>query len=596
MQKKLNRVFAALIFSFISIYSCARQLPPPGGPEDRTPPKILSVTPEQNATQVTLTTRPRLLFSEKIDQQSFAQAFFISPPMPSEKPVRFRWHGKEVEVIFPDSLHAARTYVINLGTEVRDLHGNRLAGAFTLAFSTGDSIDTGEIHGKVFFEKPAGLLIMAFLRRGEYAPGRTEPDPARDFADYFTQTDAQGDFSLSHLSDGRYRLFAIQDGNGDRLYNHGEEPIGIPQQDFTLASGARLHRDLLLRLALADTVLPRLAGATAIDQTHLEINFEEEVAPADSLWSRHLHLTNTAGESLKVFAAFPHPLNMRQLHVLTASQQATNYKISFDQVVDKAGNALDSLSRQSELNGRAQPDTSRPRLVRLTPADSSRNVSVTTNIEMIFSELMANAPVLTTYALKKNASRLEPLAVWDSTRQLVQGKGEWLSPLQFRFQPKTFLKSRAQYFIKIFADSTFDPSGNALFDTLHQITFWMMNADTLTSISGTLADAQPDATGAVHLTLKQVGAFSSSAFGAAPAAARTAVEYSLILPAPGPYRFEHILPGLYQLSGFRDANQNGRYDFGATFPFIPAERFVVWPDTMKVRSRWPNEGNDFVLP
>ncbi|MCG3118084.1 MAG: hypothetical protein ALAOOOJD_00218 [bacterium] len=184
----------------------------------------------------------------------------------------------------------------------------------------------------------------------------------------------------------------------------------------------------------------------------------------------------------------------------------------------------------------------------------------------------------------------------DSARKPVAGKGEWLNPFQFRFQPDTLLKSRAPYFVKIVADSTFDPNGNALFDTLKQITFWTMNADTLTAISGTLVDTQPDATGTVHLTLKQVSMGAGAAFGAAPASSRSAPEYALTLPAPGPYRFEHILPGLYQLSGFRDKNNNGRYDFGTAFPFIPAERFIVWPDTMKTRARWPNEGNDFLLP
>ena len=591
MLKNVNRACALFIFSLTILYACARQLPPPGGPEDRTPPQILSVIPEQNATRVALSTRLRLVFSEKIDHPSFAQAFFVSPPVPGEKPMRFRWHGKEVEVSFPDSLHAARTYVINLGTDARDLHGNRLADAFTLAFSTGDSIDTGEIHGKIFFDKPAGILIMAYLLRATPAP-----NPARDFADYFTQANAKGEFSLSHLSDGRYRLFAIQDGSGDRLYNHGEEPIGIPLQDLVLSPGTRVYRNLFLRVALADTILPRLSGATAVDQTHLELNFEEEVTPIDSLWLRHLRIVDATGDSLKVFAAHPHPLNTRQIHVLTGPQQATNYKIVLSRIVDAAGNELDSLSRQAEFSGRVQPDTSRPRIVRMTPADSSRNVTVTTDIEMIFSELIANAPALRSNALKKIETRFEPLAVLDSTGKLVPGQGEWLNPLQFRFRPETSLKSRAQYFIKIFADSTFDPNGNALVDTLEQITFWTMNADTLTSISGTLTDAQPDATGAVHLTLKQVGAFSSSMFGASPEAARATVEYFLTLSAPGPYRFEHILPGLYQLRGFRDANPNGRYDFGSAFPFLPAERFVVWPDTMKVRSRWPNEGNDFILP
>jgi hypothetical protein len=319
------------------------------------------------------------------------------------------------------------------------------------------------------------------------------------------------------------------------------------------------------------------------------------VTPADSLWRRHAHIVSAAGDSLKILAA-SHPLGAKQVYALTAPQQAVTYDVFFDQIVDAAGNQLDSLSRRTQFSGSARPDTIRPRIVKIAPADSSRNVPVTSDLELIFSEMMANSPGLINFSQKKIAGQAWPLALLDSTGRAVRGKGVWLNPFQFHFQPDSLLKSRAQYFAKILADSAFDPGGNALFDTLKQITFWTMNADTLTAISGKLADAQPDATGTVHLSLKQVGAFRSSSLGAAPAASRSGPEYSVRLAAPGPYRFDHILPGLYQLSAFRDANNNGRYDFGAAFPFVPAERFIVWPDTMKVRSRWPNEENDFVMP
>ncbi|MDZ7361056.1 MAG: Ig-like domain-containing protein [candidate division KSB1 bacterium] len=584
--------FFCLLAVLMFLPACARQLPPPGGPEDRTPPQILSAAPQPNATRVSRSARPQFIFSEKVDHTSFEQAFFVSPTPSGEKKTRFRWRGKQVEIVFPDSLDAARTYVITIGTDVRDLRGNRFENALTLAFSTGDSIDTGEIHGKIFHDKRAGVLIMAYVLSAELP----QPNPGRDAAAYLTQAGEKGDFSLSHLSDGRYRIFALEDRSGDRLYQHGEEPIGVPSRDVVLSPAHRVHRDLNLRLALADTIQPRLTSVSASDQTHLEMNFDEEVAPLDSLWERHLHIVSAAGEPLKVFAAAAHPLDAKKFYALTAPQQAVTYDLSFDQIADAAGNPLDSLSRRTQFSGSARPDTIRPRLVKITPADSSRNVPVTSSLELIFSEMMANSPGLINFSQKKIAAPAWPLAMLDSTGKAVKGKGVWLNPFQFRFQPDSLLKSRAQYFAKISADSAFDPSGNAIFDTLKQITFWTMNADTLTAISGKLADAQPDATGTVHLSLKQVGAFRSSSLGAAPAASRSGPEYSLRLAAPGPYRFDHILPGLYQLSAFRDANNNGRYDYGAAFPFVPAERFMVWPDTMQVRPRWPNEGNDFVIP
>jgi len=605
--------FLCLFAALLILFACARQLPPPGGPEDRTPPKILSAAPEPNATRVSLSARPQFVFSEKLDHASFEQAFFVSPrpflkynekESRGDKKTRFRWRGKQVEIVFPDSLHAQRTYVITIGTDVRDLRGNRLESAFTLAFSTGDSIDTGEIHGKIFHDKRAGVLIMAYV----LSAGLAQPNPARDLADYLTQAGEKGDFSLSHLSDGRYRIFALEDRTGDRFYNHGEEPIGVPSRDVVLSPAHRVHRDLNLRLALADTIPPRLTSVSAADQTHLELNFDEEVAPADSLWRRHVRIVSAAGDSLKILAASSHPLGAKQVYAFTAPQEATSYDVFFDQIVDAAGNQLDSLSRRTQFSGSAKPDTIRPRIVKITPADSSRNVPVTSYLELIFSKMMANSPALINFSQKKITGQAWPLAMLDSTGKAVKGRGVWLNPFQFRFQPDSLLKSRAQYFAKILADSAFDPSGNALFDTAtfvdktinersgKQITFRTMNADTLTAISGKLTDAQPDATGTVHLVLKQVGAFTRSSSGAPPPASRSGPEYSTTLAAPGLYRFDHILPGLYQLSAFRDANNNGRYDFGAAFPFVPAERFIVWPDTMKVRSRWPNEGNDFVLP
>ena len=62
------------------------------------------------------------------------------------------------------------------------------------------------------------------------------------------------------------------------------------------------------------------------------------------------------------------------------------------------------------------------------------------------------------------------------------------------------------------------------------------------------------------------------------------------------YYLKDVLPGLYLLESFRDWDGDGRYSLGRPFPFKPSERFVVYQDTVRVRSRWPNEGNDIILP
>jgi hypothetical protein len=338
------------------------------------------------------------------------------------------------------------------------------------------------------------------------------------------------------------------------------------------------HADLNFRLTIADTLRPGLAAITAFDQIHLILRFDENVAPADSMWEHQLRILSPSDDSLLISAMAPHPLDLKEVHAITSSQRGEAYHAFFGKIRDGAGNLLDSLSRHAEFAGNPQPDTTQPRLIRILPADSSRHVALTAVIEMIFSEMI------------QSGGSTWPLIVQDSSGNSVAGKGVWLNPFQFQFQPDTLWRSRAQYVVKILADSIFDWGGNALFDTTDQITFWVVNADTLSVISGQFSDAQPDATGSIHLAARQLGA------GSRPAGVSATHEYVAILREPGPYRIEQILPGLYQFRAFRDANLNGRFDFGVAVPFVPAERYFVWPDTIKVRSRWPNEGNDFILP
>jgi hypothetical protein len=130
-------------------------------------------------------------------------------------------------------------------------------------------------------------------------------------------------------------------------------------------------------------------------------------------------------------------------------------------------------------------------------------------------------------------------------------------------------------------DSIFDLAGNALGKGTRTFVFTTLHADTLSSISGTVIDEDSTASGAIYLKAQQT-----------ESAGRT---YELALDGPGPYTFANIFPGTYIIEAFRDSDHDGQYSFGRALPFLPAERFVIHEEQIKVRSRWPNEGNDIVL-
>ncbi|MEK7727574.1 MAG: Ig-like domain-containing protein [candidate division KSB1 bacterium] len=571
LQLKRKSLLGKILFPFflLFIWQCARQASPPGGPEDKTPPRILAVSPKPDSTRVGRDTRLLFTFSEKIDRKSFADALFISPSPnlshPEEEEFRFKWRGREVEVSFPDSLRPQRTYVVTLGTDVRDLRNNRLAGAFTFAFATGDSLDRGEITGRVFASKPSGILIMAYILENA-----REPNPEQEVADYFTQIGETGEFKLAALAPGKYRVFALGDRDGDRLYLRGVETLGVPTHDIVLSNSVSVAtQPLSFRLTLEDTLRPTLAAVTVLARNQLEWRFDEAVAPRDSLWPKHLHVRSESGDTLRFVLAAQHPLNRLLVQTIIAPLQSGKYFASVDSLFDEAGNGLDSLGVVNEFIGVAQPDTIRPRLIKTSIADSARNVARETPLDLFFSEMM------------RSDTAQAGLLVRDTSQAEIAGALQWLNPFQLRFKPAQKWKSRAQYTAVIQAEKFYDWNGNALFDTTGQITFWTVNADTFASISGKIAHTDSSAASEVFLSALQTGG---------------KIEYRTQTEQAGSYLFQEVLPGLYQLNGFRDANNNRRFDFGRALPFLPAEKYWAWPDTIKVRSRWPNEDNDFVIP
>lgn len=84
-----------------------------------------------------------------------------------------------------------------------------MAQSFSLAFSTGDSIDQGQITGKVYgLKQNETFNIFAYLLSdtSDFNPFETKPD-------YISQTGEEGSFALKFIKAGCYRLLAVEDRN-----------------------------------------------------------------------------------------------------------------------------------------------------------------------------------------------------------------------------------------------------------------------------------------------------------------------------------------------------------------------------------------------
>ncbi len=203
---------AGIVALLFVVYGCAGERAPGGGPVDTTPPEIIEVYPPPNTTEYS-SSHISLEFSKYVERRSVEESIFISPHI---KDIEFDWSGRDVELNFKSPLRKNTTYVVTVGTDVIEVHNrNRMSQAYSFAFGTGPRIDRGEIRGRVYDEKPVGMMIFAYQLDG------LKPDtlnPMTQKPDYITQTGNTGDYSLTHLAFGNYRVLAVRDELRNLVY------------------------------------------------------------------------------------------------------------------------------------------------------------------------------------------------------------------------------------------------------------------------------------------------------------------------------------------------------------------------------------------
>lgn len=536
-------------------FACARQGFPPGGPVDRQPPRVLRTWPEPGATQVPLDAEIVVEFSEKVLRGSVEDAVFLSPA--PEGPLRLRWKGRRLHIRVPGGLRPERTYVLTLGAGIRDLRNNPMHSSYALAFSTGQQIHRGGVEGVVLRQwNPAPGVLAAAYDLAEVS----QPDPRKNRAMYFTQTGEGGLFRLDYLKCSVYRVFVWEDRNANRLWDCGEEAIGIGSREVVVTPDSVLPR-LLFQLVPLDTLAPRLLDARSPDRRHVVIRSSERI---DSVRSRLKFGLRPAVPIL----FYRDDLFGDRLQVASFADLPRELRLRVEGLADRWGNttASDSLA----LTVSAMPDTSRPRLAKAAPQDSARRVRPDTPIDLWFSEAIDTAAA---------DGAVELVGLQQGSVPCVR---MWLTPAHLRLTPLAPLPGSAEYVIRLQGPQLRDVSGNAFSDTLVTLRFWTLNPDTLTEICGSVLDAKPGAEGPVHILALRPGE-------ANPAA-------EIILPGEGPYCLTGLLPGRYVLLAFRDEDGDGTWSPGWPWPFRPAERCAVYADTVRARARWINEGNDFRLP
>ena len=550
----------AMLLACMMVGGCAGQRPPGGGPVDTVPPEIVSVYPLPNTAHFN-DKRFRLEFSKYVDRRSVEESIFISPPVGE---LDFDWSGTEVEASFQHPLKKNTTYVITIGTDVVDINNrNRMAKSFSLAFSTGENIDRGKIEGKVYDEKPEGIMIFAYrldsLDRDTLNPMTLNPD-------YITQTGKSGTYSLPYLAFGTYRVFAVRDEYRNLLYDPEADEMSTATNDVGLNENDSIRSELDFQLSLEDTTAPRLVGASASDNRHVILTFSEEI-DSTSMAGASFTVTDTGlTHRLLVQKVFLHRNKQSLITLLTEPQTKDSlYNIVVRGVKDLAGHFINERAESKSFTGAGTPDTTRPALIYYSLQDTGGGVPLDSSFRFDYDDALDTASVDQSVRLVTADSAEVPIII------------RWKTPASFDVAPGQSLKPNAVYSIRVRLNTLKDYAGNHFSkDSSKIISFKTIDPEKLGSIEGMVND--PDTTLADRYIV--VAQNVTTKGRTVEVSARRGKAFLLAM----------LTEGWYVVKAFQDRESTGMYFSGRPFPFLPSERFAVYADTVKVRARWPVDG------
>lgn len=532
-----------LLFSLLFL-SCAKFGLPPGGPEDKTPPEILSVSPPSGSIRVDTGAFFEFTFSEKVHRGSLAANVFISPPLVDSFHDELK--GKTYRVYSNRYLKKGVTYVVTLGTGVRDLRGNPLAQAQSFSFSTGEKIDSGEITGQVF-DKTAPVsqaLVKVY--------GIADTSAALDWQkpDYQTSTGKDGRFKFSFLPSGRYRL----------LVSSGQK-FGLYHRDVLAAKVGEKTLPAQIFLEPLDTAGPGLLDARFNSDRLLVLTFNRSLDFFDTLTANFKVFTRAPVESIHVRSIFLNP-NQREKLYLAGDFPDTEKEaiVRFRGLVARFGRGVGDSA--VFLIG-AKPDGVSPKLVFSEPTNRRERVGFLDTLKFYFYE-----PVLPNF--ERNAPSL-----FDSLGISVQIV--WYQPQAnaFFFTSQNPLRQGEWYRFRFPAEAVKDQAGNVSADSA-SLMFRTYFVDSLGTVTGRLV-GKPS--GKIFLEFRELG----SAWIKTESVADT----SFSIP---------LLSGKYFLSGFVDENGDRKREPGSLSPFVFPEPAFFYPDTVFVRTRFETEGIEIRVP
>lgn len=597
-MKRFSLFLLALIGLTSLIAACANQgAGPDGGPYDETPPHIVGMTaPErlQNGKR----TKFSLVFNELIKVDNPTEKIIVSPPQIETPEIKVS--GRRITVELLDSMRPNTTYTVDFSDAITDNNEGNPLGQYTYIFSTGQTTDTMQMSGYVLnaedLEPVKGILA------GLYQQHHDSVFAQRAF-DRVARTDASGFFSIKGVAPDRdYRLYALQDADGDFHFTQPSEMLGFLHND--LRAGA--FRDTRYDTLWVDSV--RYDSIRIIPYTHF--------TPDDL-----------------VVRAFKVDVNTR--HYLKAQRDVPEWFTTFFTGPSRKRPTIQGLNFDARkafvVNASAGNDTLTYWLADTTllRQDTLRFAYTYDNWDDSLAQMLPKTDTLelvpkTTFA-KRAANEAKELEKWNKQREKREKRGDFsksqppMVALQLRADVSSSLVPNRNILIqfdqplqrfdtkklhlRLKKDSTYHDAPYALDTVPNNILAYRLRAEwrpgqeyqlvidsaAMTSLYGRVNLATDN-----KFSIAKLEDFGTVFLSLSNAHESTVVQLlgsdgKPVAQAPtknGRAEFYYVQPGKYYLRCFFDRNGDGKWTTGSWSPRRDPEEVYYFPKEIEVRANW----------
>jgi hypothetical protein len=270
MWRRMTRALTLPLLALL--LACARIEPPPGGPPDADPPRLVATTPESLASLADFGGEAEFRFDEVVSEGGSASTGSGTGDLerlvilsPTTRVPDVAWRRTRITVKPDEGWRPGRVYRVELLPGVTDLRRNRSEEGAVITFTTGGPTPASRLEGSVFdwsSSRPAANALVV----AELLP---------DSLPYRGLADSSGRFSLGPLPAGDYLVSGVLDQNRNRRAD-GREAFDTARVRAGAAGAVRVGE---LWTFVHDTTPPRITGVTVGDSLSAIIQLSQPLAP-----------------------------------------------------------------------------------------------------------------------------------------------------------------------------------------------------------------------------------------------------------------------------------------------------------------------------